>query len=177
MLHNKLILPLVCCSFLLCSCGLGIEISRDDFTARIDKISPVSNGNVSVNGSLSSKNADVESKIVFDYVFTFEDGAYKTNKIDSVSSTLIDYFGVRILSDFEKTNDNETAKFYDKEAEGFAIYFETGSDDEQISSFSAKYEYQYDVEGRYTHVKEYETFINQGLTYTTLLEVSFNWVK
>ena len=59
--------------------------------------------------------------------------------------------------------------------DGFAITFEVGSDDEQVASYYGKYEYQYDINGRYTNVKEYETFINEGLTYTTQLEISFAW--
>ena len=175
MLNNKIILPLIASSLILTSCGLGNEISRDDFSLDINNISNVSGSDVYVKGTLSSKNADVESKIVFIYNFTYENEIYTANKVDAVSNDLVSYLKVLIFSDFEKTTNNETAKFYMRGQDGFAITFEVGSDDEQVASFYGKYEYQYDTNGRYTNVKEYETFINEGLTYTTQLEISFTW--
>ena len=72
---------------------------------------------------------------------------------------------------------NESAKFYENlDTNGYSLAFNIGEEGE-VKTESAKYEYQYDANGRYTNVSEFESFINNGLTYTSVLEVSFVWTK
>ena len=68
-------------------------------------------------------------------------------------------------------------KFYENlDTNGYSLAFNIDEEGE-VKTESAKYEYQYDANGRYTNVYEFESFINNGLTYTSVLEVSFVWTK
>lgn len=177
MKFRKCLFPLMAGCLCLTSCGLGEEITREIFEARMNTITLTSNDNVKVKGTITSKNADIESKIVFDYSFTYEGDAYVADKKDNVSAALKNYLGKRIDVDYNKTIGNETAKFYENlDTNGYSLAFNIGNDGE-VKTESGKYEYQYDSNGRYTNVYEYESFINNGLTYTSVLEVSFVWTK
>ena len=177
MKFKKCLFPLMVGCLCLTSCGLGEEITREIFESRINKITLTSNDNVRVKGTVASKNADIESKIVFDYTFTYENDSYTSDKNDSVSALLKTYLGKQIDIDYQKTIGNESAKFYENlDTNGYSLAYNIG-DEGDVKTESAKYEYQYDANGRYTNIYEYESFINNSLTYTTLLQVSFVWSK
>lgn len=177
MKRNKLILPLIVGTLVLTSCGMGEEVTKEKFGSKIQEISLTSNDNVKVKGTLTSRNAEVESKIVFDYVFTYSEGDYTASKKDDVSNLLYYSLGCWIVRDYEKAVNFDSAKFYINGTTGYAISFTKENNSESVGSSSGNYTYKYDASGRYTYLSEKETFIRDGLTYTSLLEVSYEWVK
>ena len=178
MKHNKKIFPLVLCGFMLTSCGLGEPITKESFQSNIANLSSVNYTSVNISGTLSTRFVEVESNITLNYNFVFNGETFVADVENDITPVLKTFLGVRIQDDFNKSLVCETAVYYSKgENAGYSISFTVGDPDTNVSSESAEFTYQYNASGYYTTVYEKETYINNGLTYSSVLELSFNWKK
>jgi hypothetical protein len=174
MKHNKFLFPVIASTIILTSCGLGDVITKEDFSARISNLTEVSYRTVTINGTLSTRFAEVEANIGINYTYTFENGAFVPNISNDISTMFINTLAPVIESDFAKSTASENAVYYMQGDTGFAMSFSLGNPD-TITKSAGEYTYQYNKNGYYNHVVEKETYIESGLTYTSYLELSYSW--
>jgi hypothetical protein len=175
MKHNKYIIPMFISAIILTSCGLGDLVTKETFLSKIGSLANSSYTKVEVFGSLTTRYVEFETKIDIKYNFTLTENSFVPEVVDDVSTFLLTTLTCSVNEDYESSLIDQSAEYYIKGDSGFSITYSIGSVDEKVSKESANYRYEYNQCGLYTAVYEKETYIENGLTYTSLLDIKFNW--
>ena len=176
-MKNKLLALSLVGLFSLSSCGLGTEITQEQFVTKMSNIpSSYTVSKVIVSGNLQSRNADIESNIGINFEYTYVDNTFVCNIENDLSKSLIPFLSPKLTEDFGKAILCEIKTFYDRGSNvGFAISFENELKNGEEFVGSYKNEYQYDVNGLYTNVYEFNSFVKNNTNYVNKLTLALNW--
>jgi hypothetical protein len=174
---NKFIIPMFVSILSLTSCGLGDVVTKEEFASKIEVLNNISYSAVTVKGTLFTRYVETEAKIDFEFSYVLENGVYvpASEEENDIQTFLNDTLEVNIDSDFLRSELSNDAAYYLKGDNGYAMTFSLGNSDINVSKEYANYTYEYNSNGFYTHTNERETYISNGLTYTSVLDTTYNW--